>query len=177
MSSKLSFKPRRERLAASIARYYIPRYLFEKSIWLLRKRGRLKQEGLVLWAGAVGTDTEEAYVVSLIVPRRGYWGGGVRLNTTTLLKLSNELEKRDLSLLAQVHTHPGNFGHSWGDEKKATSFRLGYVSIVVPDFALNEIYDLSTCYVYEYEGNFKWRLLNSQEIGRRFLIEDFLIRV
>jgi len=177
MSEKLQKKPRRTRLAAFIERYYIPRYLFERSIEVLRKRGRVKQEGLVLWAGATAINAEEAYVLSLIVPRRGHWGGGVRLGIETLLKLSKELEKRDLQLLAQVHTHPRNFGHSLGDENMATSFRLGYLSIVIPDFALVEVRDLSTCYVYEYQGNFKWRLLENDEIDQRFVIEDFLIRV
>jgi hypothetical protein len=170
-------KLRRTRLVTFIKRYYIPRYLFEKSIKVLRKRGLLKQEGLVLWAGAAATDSEEAYIVSLIVPEKGHWGGGVRLDIKTLLKLSEELEKRDLQLLAQVHTHPGNFGHSLGDENRATSFRLGYVSIVIPDFALIDVRDLSMCYVYEYRGNFKWRLLGDDEMNRRFFIEDSVIGV
>jgi hypothetical protein len=172
-----SNKPRRIRLVKFIKRYYIPRNLFEASIRVLRKRGCRKQEGLVLWAGAPSPNNEEAYVVSYIVPRRGHWGGGVRLDTRALLKLSEELEKRDLLLLAQIHTHPGNFGHSMGDEKRALSYRLGYISIVVPNFALNDIRDFSTCYVYEYKGNWKWQLLKSDDVSSRFIIEDSLIRV
>jgi len=101
----------------------------------------------------------------------------VRLTSRFLLKLSDELQKRDLLLLAQVHSHPGNFGHSYGDECKATSYRIGFVSIVVPEFALKETDDLSKCYVYEYEGNWKWRLLKSSEVSQRFVIEDSLVRV
>lgn len=170
-------KPRRSRLVTFISRYYISRHLFGESVKVLRKRGRRKQEGLVLWAGAPSPNAEEAYIVSYVVPQRGHWGGGVRLNARALLKLSGELEKRDLILLAQVHSHPGNFGHSWGDEERATSFRLGYISIVVPNFALTEIHDLSLCYVYEYKGNWKWRLLDRNEVALRFFIEDSLIRV
>ena len=175
--SMFSNKPRRTRLVKFIKRYYIPRDLFEASIKVLRKRGCRKQEGIVLWAGAPSPNGEEAYVVSYIVPRRGHWGGGVRLDTRMLLKLSEELEKRDLLLLAQVHTHPGNFGHSLGDEKRALSYRLGYISMVVPNFALSDTRDLSTCYVYEYMGNWKWKLLNSNEVASRFVVENSLIRV
>lgn len=177
LSVRSSDNPRRSRLVKCIKRYYIPRDLFEKSIKVLRKRGRRKQEGLVLWAGAASPNAEEAYVVSYIVPKRGHWGGGVRLNSRVLLKLSEELEKRDLLLLAQVHSHPGDFGHSLGDEERAVSYRLGYVSIVVPNFALIDIHDLSMCYVYEYAGNWKWKLLKSNEVTSRFVIEDSLIRV
>jgi len=172
-----SNSPRRSRLVQSIKRYYLPRDLFEKTIKALRKRGQQKQEGLVLWAGAASSDAEEAYVLSCIIPKRGHWGGGVRLNSRCLLKLSDELQKRDLLLLAQVHTHPGNFGHSLGDEYKATSYRIGFVSIVVPGFALKETGDLSKCYVYEYEGNWKWRLLEHSEVSQRFVIEDSLVMV
>jgi len=175
--SKFSNKPRRTRLVKFIKCYYIPRDLFEASIKVLRKRGCRKQEGLVLWAGASSPNAEEAYVISYIIPRRGHWGGGVRLDTRVLLKLSEELEKRDLLLLAQVHTHPGNFGHSLGDEKRAISYRIGYISIVVPNFALSDTGDLSTCYVYEYMGNWKWKLVKSDEIASRFVIEDSLIKV
>ena len=172
-----SEKSRRSRLVECIRQYYIPRDLFEKSMKVLRKRGRRRQEGIVLWAGAVTPNAEEAYVMSFIVPKRGHWGGGVRLDSKVLLKLSEELEKRDLLLLAQVHSHPGDFGHSLGDEERAVSYRLGFVSIVVPNFALIDIRDLSVCYVYEYVGNWKWKLLKSNEVTSRFIIEDTLIRV
>jgi hypothetical protein len=172
-----SNSPRRSRLVQSIKRYYLPRDLFERTMKVLRKRGRRKQEGMVLWAGAASLDAEEAYVLCCIIPKRGHWGGGVRLNSRFLLKLSDELQKRDLLLLAQVHSHPGNFGHSLGDEYKATSYRIGFVSIVVPWFALKETGDLSKCYVYEYEGNWKWRLLNDSQVSQRFVIENSLVRV
>jgi hypothetical protein len=176
-SASLDYKPRRTRLVKFIKRYYISRDLFEKTVEVLRKRGRKKQEGLVLWAGGASADAEEAHVVSYIVPRRGHWGGGVRLDSKFLLKLSEELEKRDLLLLAQVHSHPGNFGHSPGDEKRAASYRIGFTSIVVPCFALEKIHDLSECYVYEYKGNWNWRLLEGSEASSRFVVEDSLIRV
>jgi hypothetical protein len=170
-------KPRRKRLVKFIKRYYIPRNLFEASIKVLKKRGCRKQEGIVLWAGAPSPNGEEAYLVSFIVPRRGHWGGGVRLDTRVLLNLCEELEKRDLLLLAQVHTHPGDFGHSLGDERRALSYRIGYISVVIPNFALHDIHDLSTCYVYEYVGNWKWKLLKRNEVVSRFVVEDSVIRV
>ena len=172
-----SNRPRRSRLVQFIKCYYLPRDLLERTMKVLRKRGLRKQEGLVLWAGAASLNAEEAYLSCCIIPKRGYWGGGVRLTSRFLLKLSDELQKRDLLLLAQVHSHPGNFGHSYGDECKATNYRIGFVSIVVPWFALKETNDFSKCYVYEYEGNWKWRLLKSNEVSQRFVIEDSLVRV
>jgi hypothetical protein len=176
-SASLDYKPRRARFVEFIKRYYVSRDLFEKTIEVLRIRGSKRQEGLVLWAGGASVNAEEAYVVSCIVPRRGHWGGGVRLDSKFLLKLSEELEKRDLLLLAQVHSHPGNFGHSPGDEIRAASYRMGFISIVVPCFALKETHDLSGCYIYEYEGNWNWRLLQGNEASSRFVVEDSLIRI
>jgi len=176
-SAGFVYKPRRTRLVEFIKRYYISRDLFENTIKVLRKRGLRKQEGLVLWAGAPSPNADEAFVVSYIVPRSGHWGGGVRLNSKFLLRLCEELERRDLLLLAQVHSHPCDFGHSSGDEERATSYRIGFISIVIPCFALNDINDLSACYIYEYEGNWKWRLIKGTEVRSRFIIEDSLVRV
>lgn len=170
-------KPKRIKPVSFIKTYNISQELFDKTIKTLRSRGRRKQEGLVLWAGIVNQRLSEAYILKSIIPRKGHWGGGVRLDHRVLLKLSDILVETGLILLAQVHTHPGDFGHSFGDERKSASYRLGYISIVVPNFALNELNDLKGCYVYEYHRNWRWNLLDEDDIKKRFKIEKSVMRI
>ena len=157
--------------------YIISKSVFDKTIRILRKRGKKREEGLVLWVGLVKEDWTKAHVVNCITLKNGHWGGGVDLDYKTLVKISDILNERGLLLLAQIHTHPGDFGHSYGDEKTPSCHRYGFISIVVPDYASNQLRDLAKCYVYEYQGNLKWRLLDKKEILERFSIENSVISV
>lgn len=157
-------------------RYYITSTLLNETLATLRKRGCRQQESIVLWAGKLNEDSKEAHILTSIVPKKGHWGGGVTLKYSFLLKLNDELHKRELLLLSQVHTHPGDFGHSLGDELNAVSYRLGYISIVVPNFA-NYSVSFYDSYFYEYIGNWKWCLLTKDEVATRFTVVDSKIRI
>lgn len=146
--------------------FIIPRRVFKKTFEELRQWGKKRYEGLVLWIGQL--EGSRSIVQDILVPDAEFWGGGVRLQQGDLLKLVRELADRNLILLAQLHTHPGNFGHSFGDERSAISYRLGYVSIVVPNYARKEHADLRRCHVYLYEGNLRWRKLSASQISRQF---------
>ena len=162
---------RRSSVFGHIDRYYLPNIIFYNTMKELRKHGKRRREGLVLWAGGISSK-DEAYVMTQLIPKRGNWGGGVKLDSETLINMYDQLARRDLVLLAQVHTHPGDFGHSWGDEKYAVDYRIGFISIVVPDFAQRDFNDFSDCYVYEYCGKWNWELLNKEQKRERFIIEE-----
>ncbi len=155
----------------------ISKEMFDTTIEILRKRGMQREEGLVLWGGLINDDWTEARVIKSIVHEAGHWGGGVDLDYQTLIKISDYINARGLVLLAQVHTHPRDFGHSCGDEKTPTSHRYGFISIVVPNYALFDHQDLSKTYVYEYLGNNSWRLLGKDNVATKFCIEKSVIRI
>jgi hypothetical protein len=157
--------------------YHISDELFNTTIQILRRRGRKRQEGLVLWSGIIAQDWLKAYVLNCIVPRRGHWGGGVTLNHKTLLAISNSLNEKKHVLLAQIHTHPGDFGQSLGDDCTPVIHRLGFISIVVPKFALDATLELSDCYIHEYLGSHFWRVFDKSEIVERFRFSQTVIRV
>ena len=160
-----------------IKKILISKEMFDSTIEILRKRGMQREEGLVLWGGLITDDWTEARVVKSIVHEAGHWGGGVNLDYKTLLTISDYLNARGLVLIAQVHTHPRDFGHSCGDEKTPTSHRYGFISIVVPDYALYDHQDLSKSYVYEYLGGTSWRLLGNGDVASKFCIEESVVRI
>ena len=79
-------------------------------------------------------------------------------------------------MLAQVHTHPGDFGHSPGDERNAVCFKIGFISIVVPNFAAPDT-DFDDFYVYSYCEHWKWHLFSSAEVKKQFIVADSIIRI
>ncbi|MBI4258112.1 MAG: hypothetical protein HY619_04080 [Thaumarchaeota archaeon] len=156
------------RISTPVSKFIIPLDVFERTFDELRKWGEKEFEGLVLWVGT--TARSKAIIKDFVVPEADFWGGGVRISSGGMLKLAEDLSQRNLILLAQLHTHASDFGHSYGDEQHAASYRLGYVSIVVPNFAQEKHTDLSSCYVYGYVGNGKWNQLTKNQVARRFKI-------
>jgi len=165
-----SVKKDRSKICTEITKYFIPKDILEQTSEHLRKYGKKRSEALLFWAGW-SDEKCNAHVTTCEIPKNINWKEGVRVELDGMLDLIDELIKEDLILLAQIHSHPGDFGHSYGDERMAASYRRGYVSIVVPNFGLISLTDLSECYVYEYEENWRWRLLDSKEVEERFKIE------
>ena len=163
-------KNRRSRICPSIGRYYIRREVLEQTSRHLKKYGKEQSESLVFWAGWVDEECN-AHVTDCKIAKDINWKLGVRVELDGMLQLMDELIKEDLILLAQVHSHPGDFGHSYGDDLTASSYRKGYISIVVPNWGLIVLEDLSRCYVHEYEKNWEWKLLDKKEVRERFRVE------
>lgn len=165
-----SQKSRRSRICPHIEKYHVQRRVLEQTSTYLKKFGQNQSEALVFWAGWIDEECH-AHVTACKIPHDINWGGGVRVELDGMLQLMDELVKEDLVLLAQVHSHPGDFGHSYGDDLTASSYKKGYISIVVPNWGLIDLKDLSRCYVHEYEQNWQWKLLDKEEVIDRFKVE------
>ena len=62
-------------------------------------------------------------------------------------------------MLADAHTHPGpDVGQSAIDQRHPMLPVLGHTAMIVPDFARTGWWSLSAVGVYEYLGNFQWRV-------------------
>jgi proteasome lid subunit RPN8/RPN11 len=74
------------------------------------------------------------------------------------------LYRLGLSLVGQLHTHPGPAFHSRDDDADPVLHEPGAVSIVVPDFGAQGLGDLGRCHVSIYEGSGGWRRLTTEEV-------------
>jgi len=154
-----------------IERYFIRADVLEETSVYFKQKGRIRHEAYVFWAGSV-PNTIDAYITCCIIPRVRTAPGRVFVGLEKLLEINRELVKREIVLLCQLHTHPGDFGHSTGDERQAASYRLGFISIVVPNYGRQGLMSLKRCYVYEYIGNWSWRLMKNNEVAQRFIVEE-----
>jgi hypothetical protein len=163
-------------LPERIERYFVRTDVLEETSNYFQQKGKVRHEAYVLWAGTV-PNQKDAYVTCCVIPKVPTSSGRVSIGLRKLLAIHDELTKRRIVLLCQLHTHPGNFGHSLGDERQAANYRLGFISIVVPHYGRQRLNNLKGCYVYEYVGNWSWRPLKNEEVDERFIFEQAKVSI
>jgi hypothetical protein len=96
----------------------------------LRAKGEEESEGVVLWLGTFEPPT----IVRAVIPEQETSAGRFRVPLRARQQLTRELASSGLTLVAQVHSHPGFAFHSGIDDVEAIPRRTGTYSLVVPDF-------------------------------------------
>jgi hypothetical protein len=122
---------------ADITRVRVPSDVVRSVHSHLREAGAAGFEGVGFWAGAAeGTAFQvQAAVVPTQFGQRGEDGVSVIIKGDELFRMNVWLHKNRLTLVAQLHSHPGAAYHSSTDDDYAIMTRLGGLSIVVPNFA------------------------------------------
>jgi hypothetical protein len=128
-------------------------------------------EGLVYLGGVPTAD--ELIVTSLLRLRHEPQGDCVKPTPAEVRWLLSILRERDEKLIAQLHTHRHGARHSSGDDQMATSFHASFLSIVVPDFAVN-VQRIDRCIVHEYRGG-RFRALSAEETAARFTVHAQIV--
>lgn len=155
-------------------RFYLPQSVWKETLVAIQRYAAYDSEGLVFWGGGVGT-TGEGYITTVYIPNHPPQGYRARPDQTTMRQLVRLLHAADQKLLAQVHSHPGEAYHSFGDDENAASYHPGYLSIVIPDFG-SHVTILSQCAVHEYDGREFVRLPESEVISR-FVFEEQVVEI
>ena len=93
-------------------------------------------EGIALWAGyQAGSAT---VFTTVIVPRAEHSFGSVFVSAEALGEASRQARSQGVSILAQVHSHPGfDTRHSDGDDELILLPFEGMLSLVAPNFGRN----------------------------------------
>lgn len=73
--------------------------------------------------------------------------------------------ERRLTVVADVHTHPGRAFQSGADRTNPMVARAGHVAIIVPDFAAHPV-DQTALGVFEYRGKHQWFDRSLNRAGR-----------
>jgi hypothetical protein len=132
----------------------------------LRVAGQQGCEGVGFWAGVQDGDRFE--VKSAYIPRQlaGTMGEGtmVVVSGEELFRMNVWLHRHRLTLVAQIHSHPGDAYHSDTDDDFAVMSRVGGLSIVVPDYA-RDPFTLATSAVYRLRPDGVWAPVNRLEVG------------
>lgn len=125
----------------------------------LRCCGANQRECVVVWVASIGSPD---YIDEVLHPT--HLASAVRcdFDPAWIGRLWLDLARRDRTVRAQVHSHPGSAYHSARDDQFPLIHTPGFVSVVVPNFANGRI-GLSDVYVTERDGDGGWRALDAHE--------------
>lgn len=107
--------------------------VLRQTLAYLQASGQRGHEGVVLWLGAKTTPV--AKVVQAYEPLHNSAEDFFHIPPEGMDRLLGLLGKEGWSVLAQVHTHPGEAFHSRADDKWALVRHLNALSLVLPYFA------------------------------------------
>jgi hypothetical protein len=132
----------------------------------LRHVGRLGLEGVAFWAGrqeGVIFEVTDPVIPTQRTGRTADGGLAVIVDGEALFRMNVWLHRHQLTLIAQVHSHPGDAYHSDTDDAYAIQTRVGGLSIVVPDFA-HAPFSLQTVAVHRLTPGGVWQLLSPTDV-------------
>ena len=102
----------------------------------LRRCGAGRRECIVYLTGPV--DAPDV-VDGVVHPRHSASAAGYDLDSDAIAGLWRDLARSGRSVRVQVHTHPGTAYHSSRDDALALVHTPGFLSLVIPDFALGTV--------------------------------------
>lgn len=130
----------------------------------MRAAGQNRVEGVALFAGK--EDGNTFHVEKTIVPEQEAMsleeGLLYSVDGDELHRINVWLYENKMSLIAQIHSHPGRAFHSSTDDAYPIVATVGGISIVVPDFASREM-EISTWAVFRLSEENEWVELSSTE--------------
>jgi hypothetical protein len=117
---------------ASYSRIIAPLFIVAETLDALRRFGLV--ENIVYWAGA--EEGDHARISRLIEPEAHRTRRYVHVAGEEVARIVNEVYDRGEILIVQLHTHPAAEDHSETDDCGTVSKRNGFISLVVPFYAL-----------------------------------------
>lgn len=139
----------------------------------LDRRGERRHEAGAFLLGARAGDLREVQDVVFYddLDPEAYSSGVCILHSSAFAALWSTCRARGLTVVGDVHTHPGGAYQSEADRTNPMVAREGHIAIIVPDFATGRP-PTARLGVFEYRGDHAWTD-HSGARGRRFLHNDF----
>ena len=156
-----------------ISKIIIPSECIQKAYVLMRYAGEKRVEGVALFAGF--EKDNEFCITQTIIPKQTAY----RLELGLLYAVDGEelhrinvwLYENNLSIIAQIHSHPNEAYHSDTDDAYPIVATKGGISIVVPRFAVDPI-DIKNWAVYRLSSENDWVELSYSETKKIIQIGD-----
>lgn len=121
----------------SIKEVFLSQVCLEQAYYHMSKVGELGLEGVALFVGQ--EKGEQFRITRTLIPRQKAYsleeGLLYAIDSDELYRLNVFLYEQNLTLIAQIHSHPGKAYHSETDDAFPIVTTVGGLSIVVPDFA------------------------------------------
>ena len=136
----------------------------------LRERGRGRRESGAFLLGTQGIDGRrhiEDFVLYDDIDPHALDTGIVRLDGRYFGAVWDLCRARELTVVADVHTHPRGCGQSESDRAHPIISRAGHVALIVPNFAATPVKRRNVG-IYRYLGGHKWQPVPAGERQRFF---------
>lgn len=134
----------------------LARGVLQTTFRALRECGRAECECAVYWTGPAAQFLVDG--VEHPIHKRSPFG--YEVDDSWLMAFWKQLAASQRSVRAQVHTHPGEAFHSASDDKWPIVSQVGFLSIVIPDFAIGDP-SLDRAWVGRLQTDGKWSRLAS----------------
>ncbi len=162
-------------LYTPIERWNIPSNALPDSINAMASDGRHGNEGIVLWLGHV--TGEEATITHLVtLPER--WVRKtpqyLEVSPDALSALLDIAEPLEVSLLGQIHSHPGTYVDLSIPDRRYGISAPYYLSVVAPYYAQRPETQWAECGVHQYMPGFGFNRLSQREIPQRVRVIETL---
>lgn len=158
-------------IAETICRLCAPRHELSCSWWLwlrllagLRRRGRgaSRESGAFLLGRRNGGRARITdFVLYDDLDPRSLDTGIVRFDGRHFGALWDLCKRRDLTVVADVHVHPGSAGQSQSDQAHPMITRSGHLALIIPRFAGSPV-RRSEIGIYRYLGARRWETIPPQ---------------
>ena len=109
--------------------------IWQRTLEMLRTCGRGRRECVVFWLGPA---SQPALVNAAVHADHLSTAGYFEVDPTWLAHFWVELGNTARSVRAQIHTHPGPAFHSHTDDEGAIIQVPGFLSLVLPKFAMDD---------------------------------------
>jgi len=155
-------------LYEEITSWSMPANVLPESIRLMAPDGKKGNEGIVMWlgqiqAGAATVTHLVAFEDNLLCKRPDY----LQIPSAVMNAVADVSEKMGVSLIGQIHSHPGNFVDlSIADRRYGISAPY-YLSVVAPYYAQRPNTSWRQCGVHQFVARQGFRRFSADEITRR----------
>ncbi|GGI29856.1 hypothetical protein [Bradyrhizobium guangdongense] len=133
--------------------YQIAHALVEETFRHFRQCGRGEEECQMLW---LSPWSRPETITQVVHPKHVAHFGGFVVEESWLNAFWCELADADLGIRLQAHTHPRHAFHSATDDSFPIIHTPGFLSLVIPDFALGPV-GFKEAYLTELQTDGRWR--------------------
>ena len=156
-----------------VATMSVPLLELRQGLWeellahLRRQGGGVRESGaFLLGHKAEATRTVTAFLPYEQLQADALQGDYVSLNAASFAKLWELCGRKELSVVADVHTHRFGAGQSRSDRENPMIALRGHVALIVPDFAQGGR-GFQGVGMYIYQGSHRWSSHSGSDIARR----------
>jgi hypothetical protein len=132
---------------------HISHRMIEETFTTLRSCGANERECKLYW---LSHWDQPDHLVEVAHPHHTASRYGVAINSAWITHFWNDLSARKMSVAVQVHTHPSEAFHSATDDAFPLLFHAGFLSLVIPDFAMGQV-GLDEAYLTEIQQDGHWQ--------------------